>query len=151
MPENNFLGILALFSIVAYYAIQVWYKRNNETTLAAFFIYIYLYIYLTSDYTTVLNGVILAVLFFIYISEEIFLLMLYTKKYFFFILGFYSIFFIYSMSILYVKETLPIIRFFEMQSLSGTYKNVLLSLLLYLFLPFVFRYVLLKRLHRLKQ
>lgn len=146
MPQKHFFAIMALLSIIVYYIIQVLNKKNSETTLVVFFIYTYFFILLIPGYTSLINKIILIVLLLIYIIEEVFSLIKYKKRYLIFILSFYLFLLIYSLSILYFKEMLPILNVFDNGSLSSSYKNVILSLLLYLFLPFVLRYILLKRL-----
>ncbi len=145
-PIGSFFAILALISIMAYYIIQVVNQKNKETTIMIFFIYIYLFILLSPRFTSLINTIILIVLLLIYITEEILSFILYKKKYLIFTVYFYSAFLLYSIIILYFKEMLPMLNVFDKSSLVGPYENLILSLLLYLFLPFGLRYILLKKL-----
>jgi|SRR5690606_37852676 len=144
-PERIF-ALMSLLSILTYYTIQVKNKENNESNTAIFFIFVYTFILVVPISTFLINKIILFVLLLIYIIEEIFSLVLYRKKYVLFSIGFYSIFLVYSFLILYFKEKLPILSLFNDSVFIGSHKNLILSLLLYLFVPFVIRHLLLRRL-----
>lgn len=145
-PFGSLFALLALISIMAYYIIQIVNQKNNETTIVISFISIYVFILLSPRFTSLINTIILIVLSLIYITEEILSIILYKTKYLIFTVGFYSAFLLYFIIVLYFKEMLPILNVFDKSSFVGSYENLILSLLLYLFLPFGLRYILLKKL-----